>query len=981
MSRDESTPADELCAELLAACDAALAAGAPQTPADGRDVSPELRARLEQDVACLHLLHRVLQHREAPGRSGADTTSDVAAGPRAAPVRERPWTQLGRFEIRRELGRGGFGVVYLAYDPSLRREVALKVPRPEAVVRPELRERFVREARAAARLDHPNLVPVYEVGEVGPVCFITSAYCPGPSLAAWLQARREAVPGTTAARLLATLADAVEHAHGRGVLHRDLKPSNVMLEPVSDIDPAAGGAPVKEALGLSPRVTDFGLARLFLEGERDLTQTGVILGTPSYMAPEQAGSKAQQVGPPTDVYALGAILYEMLTGRPPFQGTSPLDTLDLVRAQEPVRPRALQPKVPRDLETLCLKCLQKEPSQRYASAGELSEELRRFLSQKPIRARPVSAFTHAWRWCRRNPAPAALSGALLALLLVVAAGSAVAAYQFRDLAVRERQAAEDARAARAAAVEAQKQAETSAEQLRLDLDRLNRSYRLLETGRQFAIRGQWRQAHAAYTEAVNLRPDNFLVWADRAGLHEALTLWDRSVEDFGRAFALHKTTEASQWCTYAILSRYARGSDAYGRVCREMAERFGSYLDPQTCYYLAYACTLAPNDVDPAHAVRLAENSLRFDPKRPDYLLVMGAAHYRAGRFEPAIQRLREATRDDAGWTDSEAWPLLAMAYHRLGQEGAARHWLGRTRRGLDDVATFVRQQLFSAHVRGPSNRFNWLAVYVLYREAAALIDGSPGSEHALRWLVHCRGHATLGQLDLAEATFAKALQANPEDGQLLLGRGLYHAQFGRWREAAADFAAVFARQAPASPRDWWVHAALRLQTGDADGYRRLCGEMIRRFGATTDPAAAYQVALTCSLSPDAVPDLKEVVRLAERPAAADADKPWHLLSLGAAQYRLGQLAEAARLLRHAAEQPPTDRTSYDSRRVLAWLFLNLACERLGQADEARRWLREAIRLTDETGPRDGTSNWGKPCDGWLMCQIVRREAEAVSRK
>jgi serine/threonine protein kinase len=240
--------------------------------------------------------------------------------------------RLGRFEVRRELGRGAFGLVFLAHDPQLRREVALKVPRVEALVTAELRERFLREARAAAALGHPNLVPVYEVGSLGPVCYIASAYCPGPTLAAWLRERVAPVPERLAARLLATLAGALEHAHSRGVLHRDLKPSNVLLEP------APPGAAAPDGLDLVPRVTDFGMAKVLAEADASQTASGAVLGTPSYMAPEQASGK-KDVGPPADVYALGAILYQLLTGRPPFRAETLLDLLQQVRDQEPV-PRA-----------------------------------------------------------------------------------------------------------------------------------------------------------------------------------------------------------------------------------------------------------------------------------------------------------------------------------------------------------------------------------------------------------------------------------------------------------------------------------------------------------------------------------------------------------------------------------------------------------------------------------------------------------------
>jgi WD40 repeat protein len=388
---DENSQREEEFASLVAACDDALAAGSALVDLNS-DVPTELRQRLERGIACMKLLRQALPQDLLP-----------------PPPTNSPLTHLGRFQLRRELGQGAFGIVWLAHDPQLRRDVALKVPRLEALVSPAARERFLREARAAAGLDHPNVVPVYEAGEIGSVCYIASAYCPGSTLAHWLKQRNESVPTREAALLVATLAEAVEHAHRRGVVHRDLKPSNVLLETLAD--PAGTG------LGYVPRITDFGLAKLQAEGEGVQTQSGAIVGTPAYMAPEQAGGHSKEVGPAADVYALGAILYELLTGRPPFLAETVLDILVQVRAAEPVPPGQLRGKLPRDLETICLKCLQKDPARRYGSAQELAEDLRRFLAGEPIQARPVGRLERLWRWCRRHPAPAAI--VVLAAVLVV----------------------------------------------------------------------------------------------------------------------------------------------------------------------------------------------------------------------------------------------------------------------------------------------------------------------------------------------------------------------------------------------------------------------------------------------------------------------------------------------------------------------------------------------------------------------------------
>ena len=422
---DETEPDPELEAETLemeeefprwlAACDEQLAAGATVASLDQVGAPESLRPRLERAAAWCQSVRRMWPHAAGFVR---DPSTDAPGD--AAPFSEPMPARFGRFLIRRELGRGAFGVVSLAYDAHLRREVALKVPRAEVVVTPELRARFRHEAMAAAGLDHPNIVPVYEAGEEDSVCFIASAYCPGMTLAAWLRRRTAPVPYPQAAELVATLAEAVEHAHRRGVLHRDLKPSNVLLEEPAPDGPAADGSE------LVPRVTDFGLAKLLdawqaEDGGANPTVSGVILGTPNYMAPEQADGRAGAVGPAADIYSLGVILYEVLTGRPPFQEDSALETLVLVRTQDPLPPSRLRPRLPRDLETICLKCLNKQPQARYPTALALAEDLRRFLAALPIRARPTPAWERGIKWMRASPALTALVGAGALAVLTLSA--------------------------------------------------------------------------------------------------------------------------------------------------------------------------------------------------------------------------------------------------------------------------------------------------------------------------------------------------------------------------------------------------------------------------------------------------------------------------------------------------------------------------------------------------------------------------------
>jgi WD40 repeat protein len=312
---------------------------------------------------------------------------------------------FGDYEIIREIARGGMGVVFEARQVSLNRRVALKMILAGQLANETDVKRFYTEAEAAANLDHSGIVPIYEVDQHDGQHYFSMGFVEGQSLSHCLA--DGPLPPREAAELIVKVADAIEFAHQRGVIHRDLKPANILLDRKGN-----------------PRVTDFGLAKK-LETDSGLTGSGQIMGTPSYMPPEQAGGKRGEVGPAADVYALGATLYALLTGRPPFQAASAIDTVLQVISDEPVPPRRLNASVPLDLETICLKCLEKEPGNRYASAAALGGELERYVGGKPIQARPVGQAERAWRWCRRNPAVAGLAAGIA---LALALGTVVATY-------------------------------------------------------------------------------------------------------------------------------------------------------------------------------------------------------------------------------------------------------------------------------------------------------------------------------------------------------------------------------------------------------------------------------------------------------------------------------------------------------------------------------------------------------------------------
>jgi hypothetical protein len=363
---------------------------------------PHLLQRVRQRINAVQTMEQVLginQREHEPTLLGA--TAAIPAGGELLP-------QIPGYEIVRVVDEGGMGVVYEARQTELGRTVAVKMISGMRLG-PTQVARFRAEAEASARIQHANFVQIFEVGQVNGRPFFSMEYVDGGSLAE--QLRRARPTPRQAAEMVCTLADAIHTAHKVGIVHRDLKPSNVMLT----------GAGI-------PKIADFGLAKK-LDDDSGHTRTGEILGTPSYMAPEQAAGQKEQIGPATDVYALGAILYELLTGRPPFQGVNALDSLRLVTTQEPTPPSRLASSIPPDLEAICLKCLEKPPPSRYASAQDLADDLRRFLTGVPVQARRIGTVRRAWKWVRRHPQVMVLAGVVILAAIFFAAYSLIGDYR------------------------------------------------------------------------------------------------------------------------------------------------------------------------------------------------------------------------------------------------------------------------------------------------------------------------------------------------------------------------------------------------------------------------------------------------------------------------------------------------------------------------------------------------------------------------
>jgi tetratricopeptide (TPR) repeat protein/tRNA A-37 threonylcarbamoyl transferase component Bud32 len=661
-------------------------AGVPEPAADGPDVTQVTASPARPATA-------------SPGRAGAARTIKEGSAPRrsappggAAKTRLDPDSlsqpggprpEVAGYEILGELGRGGMGVVYKARQPGLNRDVALKmVLRAGHVGAAEL-ARFRMEAEAVAQLQHPNIVQVYEVGEQDGCPFFSLEFVEGETLADRIQSTPQ--PPRFAAAMTLDLARAMEQAHRRGIIHRDLKPANVLL--------TADG---------TPKITDFGLAKRYAEDDAGQTRTGAIMGTPSYMAPEQAKGQTKDTGPAADIYSLGAILYDLLAGRPPFRGVTILDTLQQVRTLEPVPPRRLDATVPRDLETICLKCLEKEPAKRYATAGELAEDLRRFLADEPIHARPTPWWERCLKWARRRPATAALIAVstLAAVSLLTVGGLWLNAA--REAAEeRERQQARVAKLERQRARDAEKQQRIEKEARA----KAEREYRRAETNFRYARAavdqmltgvGQLRLAHEPRMERLR-----------RDLLADALAFYQRFLRARGTDASVRAETARAQERVAAIQQMlgqpdqaekaYRASLDLFRELPAPYAARPECRQDLATCYnnlgtLLVDAGRYAAARTAYRQARDLRQKLADERPGNPEYLQDLSDSYDNLGAVEQKAKHLKQARRDY-----SRALELQQRLADQFPGRPAYRHRLARRHNNLGQVLGAIGQRSAAA--------------------------------------------------------------------------------------------------------------------------------------------------------------------------------------------------------------------------------------------------------------------------------------------
>ncbi len=774
--------------------------------------TPELEEYLRrfppfaEQLPLLFEVHCALEEGAATERaSGEALPLSAPAGPPRAPA---PLPSVPGYRIEGELGHGGMGVVYQARQESLGRVVALKMLLGGGRAHQRALARFQAEARLVAQVQHPNIVQVFEVGEHDGQPFFAMEYVAGMSLAARIAGAPQ--PARDAARLVAVLARAMHFAHQRGIVHRDLKPANVLL--------AEDG---------TPKISDFGLAKQ-LDDDSGRTRTGDVLGTPSYMAPEQAAGKVKELGPLTDVYALGAVLYELLTGRPPFRAETATETLLQVLHDEPVPPSRLRPGCPRDLETVCLKCLRKEPGRRYASAEALAEDLERFLDGKPVVARRVTAAERAFKWARRRPAAAALIGLVGALLLGSAAGlwwhGAAERRRQAGLRAEARQALDGGRTAfvlgdwsaaqsHLEAVVARAEAEPSLADLRPDAEGLlaqarDRRYEA-ETYRQFVrlgddalfhgmnalsrgtlLTGMDAAAHGRAAEGaarqalalVGLAPDGDAGWSPDPRFQGAA----RRAEITGRCYTLLLVLAD------VVARRAAPEGGASARESLRLLDRASRVSPPTRAYHLRRARLLEGLGDSGGARSEAAAAEAAAPAGALDHFLT-GDTYYRRGERARAMAHFRAAVALEPGHFWAQCY--LAVCHLDAGQWDQAASAL--------TVCLLERPDFVWAHLlRGFAHREPGAldAAEADFAQAGALLDQSPNDPARYVLLVN-RGALRLRQERLEEAAedFRRAAAVEPEGFAPYLNLAKVYERQGKTGEAAREFGRALRRRPPAA--------------------------------------------------------------------------------------------------------------------------------------------------------------------------------------
>jgi tetratricopeptide (TPR) repeat protein len=874
----------------------------------------------------------------------------------AARHSEVPLPKIPGYHIERELGRGGMGVVYEARHVSLNRKVAIKVPLAGAFAATAERVRNQREAQAIASLEHPNIIKVYDVGEFEGRPYFTMELIDGIDLGKRLANTPQ--PSADAAALVATLAEAVHYAHQSGIIHRDLKPANVLI--------TADGA---------PKITDFGLSR-HSGSDATLAVGSIQFGTPSYMAPEQVRGSPGLNGPSVDIYSLGSILYELLTGRPPFRGETAVETVRQVLEDEPTPPSRLNSRTPRDLETICLKCLRKDPRDRYPSAAAFALDVRRFLGGEPIEARPVGSPERLYRWTRRHPARAAL---VLTGVCVVAAGVGVGFWMQHLWNQRASESA--SREGRA------RQAIESAVLLANELREKER----------------WTEARHVLDDARAYGPEagsaELLIALDDADRHLS-TAWE--LDEIRRRYPESSDTGFDYSPAAAayrrVFARLGFGEDVPvdaaarivdGSPIREQlltaldnAAFVARVIDPKKGLErpLAIARTADPDpwrdrfrhpaswfDRDALLALRDTA-AVGSDMPPAHQIVIVGVLLGGLGAHDEAIQLLRDVHRV----TPTDFWVNLEL--------GNALVRVNRTK----DAAHYFR----AAATIQPQNPGPWVTLGSLLNHSGSLEEAIVAVRHATelnpRSLPAWRNYVTYlgnaGRIEDARDAILRASEQNPDHSGsfddmrigLRVESARRHAARGDWSAALGAYRSVL----PDDSNDaefWFEAAAIQLIAGDRDGYLRTRDAMPERCRPSA--MRAFLIARASTLEPAPGDLVDSDVASSETELLRSPSMFWSLRQRGALSCRAGRDVEAIAFFEQSLAA-----NSSTGRAVLCWLWLAIAFHHVGRTEDAAHWHTKAADWLDDLvhGMPDDAPALGLHLHDWLEAHVLRREADLL---
>jgi serine/threonine protein kinase/tetratricopeptide (TPR) repeat protein len=970
---NRSRVTDPVLAELVAEITDRLHAGQAVNLEDYLARCPEHADQLRRLLPALQLLDQFRPstgggRHAAPPPSSDDplATQDTASAPPADTVNP-DWPVVPGYELLEQLGRGGMGVVYKARQIALDRPVALKMMLDTDQTGPDERARFRSEAEAAAALQHPNIIQIHEIGEVGGRPFIALEFVAGGSLDQ--QVKTAPLPPRDAASLLETLARAMHHAHERGIIHRDLKPANILLSFSRSHLRARGQHPETDSSARKserlnegvPKITDFGLAKR-LDSDAGLTQPGAVVGTPSYMAPEQASGLSDRIGPLSDVYALGAVLYETLTSRPPFKAATVYDTIRQVLLEDPVPPSRLQPGLPRDLETICLKCLRKEPPQRYASALELAEDLKRFQEDRPIHARPAGAWERAYRWARREPAKAMLAATIVLALSGVTSGAIFyGLYQGQQTAVirkqGERRQKIDGLVFQAQQEEDAGHLDTAKDlwsqaltELDADPDNVPQDLRrhidehLDQLRQQLQKQADYRQQQTARQELAD-KLDRFGKERDEVLLH-AVNL--RNQDAVVNAKQIRNLAPATL-ATLGLAIREKPDSIASGLLPYQRS------IEPQPFAQLASDCfqilviwaeaeATPAGDKDSAAQFRkamalldaasiLAQTCQLPIPKK--------TLHDRRAAYLKPLGDKAAAEAENAQAKNQQ--PSTALDYFLTALDAYRRQDFSGASNGCEQALRQEPDNFWAQYLQGLCRlRRGYLA------EAKMAMTHCLGRQPQFYWARVLRGVALghLKEYDVAEIDFADALrQADPKDAlarwTVLTNRGTFRTQCGRWEDGIADMRQAILEQ----PNAVESYVSLALAYQHQKKWDEALKTLDQALAGHLADAGLYSTRARLNLAhqnrPAARRDFEQAIALEKNHTAerlAD-DCIW----LGSLQHEAGEFAAALKSFDRALAARPNHPKAHLQRSETLL--------RLGKQTEAGRALEDYLRAIGKGTP------------------------------